>query len=411
MAKGPVQRDMVNFTKFNNCRGRPGSLACTALSKVAGDVVSYYKALDVKPRGLQKFESPQGLALPRKNVEKLAAKSGVSANAVVTVQNSERRISKAISEAGSCVSSVALSTATGVNSVLSLRSGASGFSSRLMPAVDEEPQLDLTRLVPKFLQERRQTLAKEARALGYNSYKVETALSDGVAQHSLEALVENLVHARGNGSYKDAVAKVMPAKPRQVFSEPASRTSTKDIGEQSRRESRLSTMRDNISLTDFEDDDGIEDNAGTPSLSSRSPTSPTASYTQNFGLDRSQGGTKETTTSYAKSSSSFVRGVSRSVEGTKETVAGLRSSLKGSKESLRIAASSKESSFDRQRSPTFSLPGEVIDEGAQCTICLERPIDVQLLPCQHRVTCAQCMSQAGSLCPLCRTWVRDLKMF
>ena len=40
-----------------------------------------------------------------------------------------------------------------------------------------------------------------------------------------------------------------------------------------------------------------------------------------------------------------------------------------------------------------------------CRVCFTRAIDVQLVPCGHKIVCTDCASKIGRLCPLCRATV------
>jgi len=304
---------------------------------------------------------------------------------------------------------------------------------------EEEEGPDFSHLVPEFLHERHRLIVQAARVLGYEPRMVERILGNGVAEDTIETLVDNIVHASvsiysgGLLTYKDALDEAK----RKARTEASSRRESKET-------SRMSLTSDRVKS--LEDIPGSS-RRGTLSSTSRSlggTKETNSSAGRSFGgtgenfkrstketnASRNSWGTKESSLGGQRQSSRSIGGtkesVSRSHMGTKESMSPriLQSSLKGGKASLRLSASSKEMRFvdidcedgeeDLPRSPaspTLSLPGEVPDapESTMCTICFEKPIDVELLPCHHKVACEQCMSKAGSLCPFCRTFVTNHK--
>jgi len=292
----------------------------------------------------------------------------------------------------------------------------------------EEIPWDPSHLIPEFLHEKHTAIVEAARKLGYHRGTVERVLNDGVAEDSIEVLVENLVHTgwgRDLPNYREAVHKereilrkqaerermeaLSEASSRGVSKETSATSTTRrsrrgsqndiqvqDLGENeykvSGRRASTNSLRKG-SLNDIEEV-GEDSPRGSSNLSgSRSPSS--------TFYDRSGHPTKETVGSYdSGGSGSRQASLGRAQRGTKDTNVTLRSSLKGTKESLRSSQTSKELAI--------CLPGEIGRE--MCTICLERPIDVELQPCGHRVACEDCISKSGSLCPLCRTFVTNRRM-
>jgi len=58
------------------------------------------------------------------------------------------------------------------------------------------------------------------------------------------------------------------------------------------------------------------------------------------------------------------------------------------------------------------LPGAITEQAGineTCTVCFEAPLEVEFVPCGHRVACEQCAHRLGKLCPLCRTFVTGYK--
>jgi hypothetical protein len=317
----------------------------------------------------------------------------------------------------------------------SLRSAATGRSPNAPPALTAAEKPDFSYLAPPFLHERRMEVWQAARMLGYEGRTIERILHDGLPEGNLDVLVENLVHCStpvhngGLANYKVCIEELQ-------------RERQKEAAE------KLSLQEDRLSLTS-EALDGLQDTLESKRGSSRSrslggtkESNSSSSAGRSFtgrshshrgskdAVSRSQRGTKDSLSPSQRGSlSPSQRGglspsqggskeiVGRSQRGTKDTVQGI---LKGTRENLRMATASKELQFlsvidgegCEETSPEnlceMPLPGEAVDtvgDGMICTICLAQPINVELLPCQHRVACENCMSKVGSLCPLCRTFV------
>jgi hypothetical protein len=431
---------MVNFRKFNDFRDRPDQLAASALAMVSADVVSYYRVLEIKPRGLKKFETEHGQPLQRKKVDrskKTAEVSGSGGKAlskfqgVVTKLKAVQKVSAAISMA-SFSSNLSESGKSSKSLVESLDSATDEVESQLTAHDSAESgrkgkkaELDLwdpTPLVPEYLLKQYAELEEATYNLGYQRMQVVKILKQGVPEASVEAVVENLVHASSMAGplfcYKETAKTARPEK-KKPTSEP-SRTVSKD------------TRQSSLRLEDIDEED-LDDDNSTRRTSLSLPTSPSRSLAgtkENASIPgRSLRGTKESNFSSQRGGKSRGErgtkdtiphsGRGRSERGTKDSTALtslpsqrslgtnpplLKSSLKGGREQY---ASKDLAVTVRSDSPSpranFPLPGEV--SGASCTICYERPIDVELLPCRHRVACEQCISQSGSLCPLCRTFV------
>jgi len=471
MANGPVHRDMVTFKKFNQFRGRPHDLAAEALAKLPHDLVDYYRNLEVQPRGQKKFETDQGLPKPRdKVVQSGAAKQRAKAMARSNLKHGKgKAVHKSASQSPSSQPSISR-TATHLSSNVS-ESGASVASKSTLRShamttvsstsgdtslshygteVAEEAPWDPSHLVPPFLRQRRREIFQAAEMLGYRNYDILRCLENGVAEDSIEALVDCIVHAStldGLACYKDAAKEKKPTQPIWQASSEASHLTSRyaledslvvedvldDESNTSGEVLRSSGTLDSYEVTSYALGSYALGSCevgpiGSCKLGSLGEDEKSFSLqgTQESFRTRSQSGTKETElkSSLKGSKELSLRGSLRrgSADGTKET---LRStSTHSSKErygsfsqetpyrSLSTGAGSKE----RTGSVNFDLPGDVGDNGrlseeTLCTICYEQPINVELLPCRHRVACEQCLVQAGSLCPLCRTFVVERQLF
>jgi len=180
-AKGPVHRSMVTYKHFNEFRGRPVDLAASALATLPEELVAYYKTLEVKPRGLSKFETDQGLSKPRPKIDRTLE---FAANARKKLREKTFRTASK-SSVGSGASSMMRTT---------------GMSSALHDGLTDKQKKEefrrafLGQLVPDFLNQRRVQIGNAAHDLGYARRDVERALTNGIAEGSIECLVDNIVH-------------------------------------------------------------------------------------------------------------------------------------------------------------------------------------------------------------------------
>ena len=60
----------------------------------------------------------------------------------------------------------------------------------------------------------------------------------------------------------------------------------------------------------------------------------------------------------------------------------------------------------RARGPREREPAAAQTSSMECKICMDRPIEVLLLPCKHLVCCQVC-GALSSTCPVCRGRVRE----
>jgi len=296
------ERDFVHFVRFSDYRDRPDQLARKALKDLPHDVASYFKAIDVKPRNLARFEDARGTPLPRpviRSASELKKKGGQAAD----------------------------------KDSLKISSAPEAHLFRINEILSEYEKQLLRR--PKFLRDRYVELLQEAQDLDYTEGVVKAALKEGVADDSLDLLVENLLHA-GYGkapTYKMAIEEA-----------------------QKREREAMQRSLDETVVRSF-------------------PPTP---------LD--------TGTRWAKKKS-------KSLICIKEVENPL--TLPGAVEPFEPHKIS-EIIVDIARCTT---PANL----EKCTICLENKINVEFVPCGHRLACDKCTDKIGVTCPWCQAPLRGRK--
>jgi len=157
-------RDFIYYARFNHFRGDPYGLAHATLYNIPANVETYYKAIDVQPRDLHKYEDDRGNPHPRQKVEHAMA------------PDKEAQHKEDLDE----------SKAANVDLM-------DAFHAQ--EAAVEQAIANL----PPFLQMRRQELLESSQSLGYSKGTTWRVLRDGVADDSLESLLDNILHT-GYGS-------------------------------------------------------------------------------------------------------------------------------------------------------------------------------------------------------------------
>lgn len=419
-------RDFVHTTRFNDYKGNPHALAYRALYNISSDVECYFKGIDVQPRDLSKYEDDRGNPVPRPKVESAAPKQEVDLRSTAGTKESTA------------------STPKGAPQLDLLESFQQG---------EKELEEAIARL-PTFLQEKRLELLESAQTLGYAKTVAWRVLKDGLADASLDILVDNILHS-GHGkspTFKDAIQEVRKANMSRHTTK--SRMTSKDT--KAGTKSRVTTKDGASTLDPIADDlheehlQEVTDVADTKSLTpvdgsgTKSPMSPTSSHShaspkgtkELASMDtRRLSSTKDTTGSRLSNGSRISKEVSfvgdREAFASKDppSSAGGDGPVRVASSALRRKGSTKDStgsqgsvgsdgSFRR-----VTLPGAVDVEYyecepaerattpmvSNCTICLERKINVEFVPCGHRLTCEQCADSVGQICPLCRTPLRGRK--
>jgi len=172
-------RNFIHVARFDDFRGNPRGLAHALLVKIPDDVSSYFKAQGVKPLSLERYEDDTGSPWPRKKIT----------NGPPDAE-----------------SEAALRLAAGVDQAD--KKGNLDVTDALKEGEREAEEL-LLRL-PQFLQKARNDLVESAQILGYTRQIATRALRDGLADDSLDILVDNILHT-GYGkcaSFRDGINEV-----------------------------------------------------------------------------------------------------------------------------------------------------------------------------------------------------------
>jgi len=414
------ERDFITTMRYNDTKGNPRSLRHRTLYKLAEDVSNYFKAIDVLPRDLGKYEDERGIPVPRPKVESAPPD-----------EMQEEELRNAANLAGK-------PTEGELDLLDAFHAG------------ERELEAAIARL-PKFLQDKRMEILESAVALGYPKTLAWRVLKEGLADDSLEVLVDNILHA-GHGkssTFKDAIQEVRKKKSRQT----ASRQTTKDTrvttkeGIANRGSDRATTPLEPI--TDDPEaslpgtvpsSDDARAMATSKELSGQvsSTSKELSTYSSRLSsklLDqsRSKHSSKEVSFQGSRNVSKEVGFVSgRQVRASKDPPSSAGGSTMGrpasppeGRSALRKKGSTKDSNGSFRSDGTdqlhVSLPGAVEyydSKPAQrattpmitkCSICLERKINVEFIPCGHRLACDQCADSVGQICPLCRTPLRGRK--
>jgi len=347
----PVHRDIVQYISFDQYRGRPESMAAAALTRIPADVLDYYRALGVQPRGLDKFEDKNGQPIPRMHIDDQEAKPEASKRKSIHVTAKERRANL-------------LKTKPEDETQMDEESQEKARSTVAEKRAALEAHLAK---IPPRIRERRDEILTAAVRAGYENGTIERTQREGVPEASLESFVDNLVnccHGAGGKTYKDMVEDLKPKPVTDTFSfakevqrmrrnsvvhdhrlsralsMSAGRRNSKDLGDLSKDLRRLSTAID-------------------------APTAPQVDLPLALLPGRAD---------------------AEVVTGTPLPDVNL--------------------SGLRQQRRTGFFPNS--EHRSQCTICMEQAIDVELRPCGHQVACEECIAKLPRpMCPLCRALVLE----
>lgn len=354
----PIHRDIVNFVHFDEYRGRPEALAGAALSRISQDVCEYYEHCGVKPRGLEKFEDVAGNPMQRTHVD---APSGPKKSIFISPKaKRDRMITKESNASSARFSSI------GVGETPAPKEDALTEVQKQKIALEKH----LAKLPPELRARRNEILQMLARA-GYEPGAIDRTMREGVPEDSVESFVENLVHCShgaGGKTYQDCLKEhVVEEKDDTDYSallkeRRLKEKEKKQAAAQNDRRLSLISMESLASRRSLDSQD-LRNLAGSKDL-------PVAPETGDKPLAVLLGSSTGMSKPPDVNEMTLLPG---SVQGEHHDVQPQRANLLGN-----------------------------------CTICLERPIDVQLAPCGHAVACEQCVAKLASpICPFCRALVHE----
>jgi len=401
------ERDFITTARYNETKGNPQAFRHRVLYKLAEDVPNYFKAIDVQPRDLSKFEDERGIPVPHPKVE--------SAPPDEMQQEELRKATKGD------------------------KPEESGDLLNAFHAGERELEAAIARL-PQFLQDKRVETLEAAVSLGYPKTLAWRVLKEGLADGSREVLMDNILHA-GHGkssTFKDAIQEVSKRRRRLEAGRAASRQTTKATTVAG---TRVGTKATNA-LEPISDDPEASLPGTVPSSKEATSKSATTSKelstrtSKELSASRIKNSTKQSNVSFLEGSRDVSKEVSgRAMRASKDPPSSVGGSIVGSlrpdsppeaRSALRRKGSTKDTNASFRSDATdelgVSLPGAVeyydADPAMQrattpmitkCSICLERTITVEFIPCGHRLACDQCADNVGQMCPLCRTPLRGRK--
>jgi len=225
-------RQLVHFIAFKDHADDPSNLSAATLAHLPRDVVRYYMANGVKPRGLQRFEDKDGNPLP-----KYIPKEPINSQAVpvkaLRIPTGSASGSRDTSKVGSSRTGTNLPSGSKTpeslgRSPADSRVNSKSASLRLENATDEEDvepwpeeedsdedktknDKDAEHKLPVYLEEERLRLINNGVGLGYEKFRIVRAIRDGLPSSDLDVLVDNMLHG-GYGhspTYKDAAATAL----------------------------------------------------------------------------------------------------------------------------------------------------------------------------------------------------------
>lgn len=225
-------RDFIHIVRFNDFRGNPRALNHRTLYSIADEVSAYFASVDVQPRDLLKYEDDRGNPLPRSKVESGPPDPEMEAEA---------------------------RKAAGMETPEDKKEGVDLLDA--MKDADKEYEEAISRL-PPFLQDKRMEILDSAQSLGYSKSVAWRVMKEGLADSSLDCLVDNILHTGPNKcpTFKDAMQEVRKirhemeakaqaqAKSRQTTKDGESRAATKDgaKSDSSHRASNLEPIKDEM---------------------------------------------------------------------------------------------------------------------------------------------------------------------
>eukprot|EP00439_Symbiodinium_sp_Y106_P039442 s985_g4.t2 len=208
-------KQLVHFIAFKDHADDPSNLSAATLAHLPRDVVRYYMANGVKPRGLQRFEDKDGNPLPNLSTRKQfrgsrdTSKVGSSRTGTNLPSGSKTPESLGRSPADSRVNSksasLRLENATDEEDVEPWPEEEDSDEDKTKNDKDAEHKL------PVYLEEERLRLINNGVGLGYEKFRIVRAIRDGLPSSDLDVLVDNMLHG-GYGhspTYKDAAATAL----------------------------------------------------------------------------------------------------------------------------------------------------------------------------------------------------------
>mmetsp|Transcript_49618 Transcript_49618/g.106271 ORF Transcript_49618/g.106271 Transcript_49618/m.106271 type:complete len:1103 (+) Transcript_49618:217-3525(+) len=470
---GIQTRDIVHFVEFDEFRDRPDELAAATLAELPPEVVSFYNGRGVKPRGLDKLEdesgNPIGKEVP-KLPERLGkgsantSRSGSNSNqgSAANSRSSSNLLtggaSRLTSKLGSQIMALPDGRKSTRTSTLSIATSMSQMSLMSKQPAKEKRNLQGLATTMPYLREEKKKLIDQAVQLGYEKHVITRTLRDGIPAAALDVLVDNMMHA-GYGKippYKELAEKALPDAdvllPGEVDEAQAvavRSTSMERASSLSKRMSALGSRSSSRLLSASKEQ--IENK---PSKSSKLSSGGGGRSVGTKESLRSQGSsagggsrqtTKDRTTSKgmegnppSKPSKSILipsPSPEQSRAATKDGDPAAPRDRQISKSILivspRTGTTSRGATKDRyaSRSKDLRFAGDVrfnedpatepvvpvVDSFPQpgifgtCSICLERAVSTEFLPCGHKVACGSCAESLGVVCPMCQGTVREVR--
>jgi len=229
-------RQLVHFIAFKEYADDPQYLAAATLAHLPRDIVRYYMANGIKPRGLRRFEDKDGNPLPKFIPKEPVNSQPVAVKALRIPTGSSNGSSRNHSKLGQSRSGTHLTggSKTGSKTPEHGRSpGGSRVTSKsaslrlenvdtedeeeeMWPEEEEDSDQDNENKegenkMPAYLEEEKNRLINNGVGLGYEKFRIIRAIRDGLPSSALDVLVDNMLHG-GYGhslTYKDAAAAAL----------------------------------------------------------------------------------------------------------------------------------------------------------------------------------------------------------
>lgn len=400
VGEGLHARDCVMFARFNDHAPKMDDLASAALARVPLEMTNYYEAFEVTPWGLDVFEDANGqpipVDIPKLSETKVVDEGSNPASQSVSAQTSKpmsRKTSKneqqlSVQSPAQSRKSTKLEDEGGEIDLATLLSGNAKVETvdeqieRQKREHAEQVKAKLARLSP-FLKEEHDRLFKLAKYLGYEKEKVTRTLKDGIPSPTIECLVDNMMNA-GYGklpSYKEALHRVPEPAPEMDGEPPNKSKKWTDRGDAARSSSRPSTVGP---LT------GISRSSGSKlrlagQVSRKNTGSPRDSPTQSGSPSR-RGSSEWGTFKHMEDAPPLLPGavVEDTANWSDEEDKPLLSPPSANK--LRRSAAEAEKDL--------------------CRMCMSAPVEVEFVPCLHKISCHGCAGEWGSTCPVCQAVIK-----